>query len=121
MPKVIYISGAITGQHPDNVRRAFSKAEFELILEGHTVINPMSLCHDHDGSWEEAMAVDIKALLTADAIYMLSNWKKSRGARIERAIAKEMGIDIIYETSPSRMWWLKRLLAGRELKEVSHA
>jgi hypothetical protein len=43
------------------------------------------------------MKEDISALLTCDAIYLLKNWGDSRGARIERAIALELGIKIIYE------------------------
>jgi len=121
--KIVYISGAITNQHPDHVRRVFAQAELQLIRQGYQVVNPLTLVHDHDQSWEEFMEVDLRALFKCDAIYMLSNWKKSRGARIERAIAKEMGKEIIYETAPSRLWSIKRLLLGRDIKrrEVSHA
>jgi hypothetical protein len=121
MAKTIYISGAITGQHPDLVKKVFSEAEYMLILLGYKVVNPLTLNHQHDQSWEEYMAVDIKALFKCDAIYMLSNWHNSRGAKIERAVAKAMGIEIIYEASKSRVWWLKRMMLTFSSKEVSHA
>jgi hypothetical protein len=43
------------------------------------------------------MLEDIKALFECQAIYMLNNWGSSTGARIERSIAIEMGIEIIYQ------------------------
>jgi hypothetical protein len=57
----------------------------------------MKLNHEHDKSWENYMLVDINALFKCDAIYMLKNWFYSKGSRIERAIAIEMDIIIIYE------------------------
>ena len=43
------------------------------------------------------MRDDISALMKCDAIYMLNDWGQSRGARIEYVIAKELGLEIIYE------------------------
>lgn len=34
---------------------------------------------------------------TCDAIYMLSNWEISPGARMERDYAKSLGLEILYE------------------------
>jgi hypothetical protein len=120
MAKRIYISGAITGLHPDLVKRVFGEAEYQLIKEGYDVINPCSLNHENDHEWEDYMATDIKVLLSCHTIYMLRNWRSSRGARIEHAIAKELELEIIYEQPQSRMWWLKRMVFMKE-KEVKHA
>ena len=94
----IYISGQITGLNYVDAFEKFKTAEKEINKEtSNQAVNPMNLSHDHDQSWESFMLEDIKALFECDAIYMLKNWCNSKGARIERSIAIEMGIEIIYE------------------------
>lgn len=97
MNKRIYISGKITGiekQAPE----LFSNAAHQLKSAGYTVLNPMTLLHNHDLTWESYMKVDIRAMLTCDEVYMLSNWTDSKGAKIEHAIALMLGLKIKYET-----------------------
>jgi len=91
----IYISGKITGI--DNYAELFQNAEDYLISLGYEVINPVKLNHEHDKSWESYMKEDIKALLYCDEIYLLENYYKSKGAMIERAIAVELGMKVIYQ------------------------
>ena len=43
------------------------------------------------------MEKDLSALLRCDGIYMLDNWGSSKGARIERAVAMELGLSIVYQ------------------------
>ena len=99
----IYISGKISGLTTEEAQNNFESAEnylkdkFESKGVALTLINPMKLEHNHNKSWEEFMKEDIGALLNCDAIYLLKNWGDSRGARIERAIALELGIEIVYE------------------------
>ena len=31
------------------------------------------------------------------AIYMMSNWERSKGANVELALAKALGLDVFYE------------------------
>lgn len=93
----IYISGQITGIEKE-APLLFKKAVTELYERGFEYIfNPMELKHDHDKSWENYMKTDIKALCDCDAIYMLSNWTNSKGAEIERRIAIDLGMKVIYE------------------------
>jgi hypothetical protein len=92
----IYISGKITGIEK-KAPLIFEKAEIELIERGFEVINPMKIKHSHDGSWINYMKNDIKSLMDCDAIYMLSNWTGSKGAEIERRLALDLGMKIIYE------------------------
>lgn len=94
----IYISGQITGLNYVDAFEKFKTAEKEINEEtSHEAVNPMTLSHDHDQSWENYMLEDIKALFECQAIYMLNNWGSSKGARIERSIAIEMGLEIMYE------------------------
>ena len=94
--KIIYISGQITGIEKQAFD-LFMVAENKLSLHGYTVINPMTLGHQHDKSWANYMKEDIRALLQCDCIYMLDNWKKSKGAKLEHEIAQKLGLEIIYE------------------------
>ena len=94
--KKVYISGKITGMESD-AEIIFSKAEEFLKKEYRAVVNPMKLNHDHDKSWESYMKVCIKALCDCDVIYLLSNYSNSKGALMELAMAKDLGLEIIYE------------------------
>jgi hypothetical protein len=94
----IYISGQISGLEYADAFERFEQAENKFKDDNwDEIVNPMKLNHEHDKSWENYMLVDIKALFECDAIYMLNNWGNSKGARIERSIAIEMDIIIIYE------------------------
>jgi hypothetical protein len=94
----IYISGQISGLEYADAFERFEQAENKFKDDNwDEIVNPMKLNHEHDKSWENYMLVDIKALFESDAIYMLNNWGNSKGARIERSIAIEMDIIIIYE------------------------
>ena len=96
--KKVYISGKISGLEFADAYSNFEFAEKYInLLNNHVAVNPMKLEHVHDQSWESFMLEDIKALFECDAIYMLKNWGNSKGARIERSIAIETNIEIIYE------------------------
>lgn len=96
--KKVYISGKISGLEFADAYSKFEFAEKYInLLNNHSAVNPMKIDHVHDQTWESFMVEDIRALFSCDAIYLLSNWEESKGARIEKAIAKEMGIEIIYQ------------------------
>lgn len=76
----IYLSGRITGD--DNYKSKFEEYENKLKLFGHEVFNPASFPNMF--SWEEFMEIDLKILSLCDAIFLLEDWKESRGAKIER-------------------------------------
>lgn len=91
-----YISGKITGIEKE-AYNLFKTAENFLIANGHEVINPMDLPHDHDKTWCSYMKDCIKALCECDAIYMLKNWTDSRGAKMEIDIAIKLELKMTYE------------------------
>ena len=96
MANKIYISGKITGIESEAIE-LFEKAEKTLNSHGYIVVNPFKLNHQHDKSWHSYMKEDIKALCDCDSIFMLSNWKDSKGAIIEHSIALLLGLEINYE------------------------
>ena len=69
------------------------------LLENTTLEVTNPLCNglsEHD-PWEEHIAKDIINLIDCEGIYMLQGWEDSQGARIEYAVAKELGKVVFYE------------------------
>lgn len=96
----IYISGKMRGLPEEESRELFKSAENYLIELGHDVINPWDSedeknekCRD----WDDYILYDLQILKTCDAIFMLSNWQDSDGAKCEHAFASGRHMKIIYE------------------------
>lgn len=97
---MIYISGKITGLPIEVAKENFqtAKAELRKAYEFEKIVNPMEVVpFNEQWTWHDYMVEDIKYLLKCSAIYMLKNWGDSKGARIERAIAIESGLQIMYQ------------------------
>jgi len=95
--KKIYLSGSIRNVGRPAALKLFQHAE-DILSKDYTVYNPMKIHKPADATWADCMLVDIKYILKdIDSMYMLKNWKSSTGARIELAIAMEIGLDIIFE------------------------
>lgn len=93
----IYISGKISGLTETEAKLLFENAEKVCIEMGYEPVNPMKLNHNHDKSWEAYMKEDIIALMGCDSIYMLSNWRHSKGAVVEHNLSQELGFEVIYQ------------------------
>lgn len=97
IPK-IYIAGKITGLVYEDALRSFAEVETLLSQLGHEPVNPMKENGlDGDGKeypWAEYMRRDIPHLLGCDGIFLMDNWRQSKGARLEALIAKELGMEI---------------------------
>lgn len=92
----VYISGKATGIEKEAIG-IFAEAEKELQKLNFETVNPMTLNHDHDLTWQSYMRKDIKELCDCDSIYMLNNWMDSKGAILEYQIAVGLGLDILFE------------------------
>ena len=90
----VYISGPITGIDFGN-RFAFSCARNALELCGYEVVDPSEVQLDDEATWADYMRADLKLLLDCDFIYMLDGWEDSKGARLERELAENLGIEEI--------------------------
>lgn len=97
----VYISGQITGLDYKVASEHFNAVADKLREAGHEAVNPIDICPAPAGdctdwSWEQCMVKDIEALLSCNAIFMLGNWRDSRGARIEHYISSETNKKIYY-------------------------
>jgi len=92
----IYICGMIT-KLPFQVAKDNFEA-VEIYLKDNyafEIINPMKLPHHHDKTWASYMKHCLTAMLDCNMIYIMSNYKLSEGATIERKVAKALGFHFI--------------------------
>lgn len=93
----VYISGPISGLPVEKVKQAFSEAEAAILACGHEPVNPLRNGLPESASWHEHIRADLRMLLDCDAIFMIGEWWKSRGARIEWQLAESLEIEM-YES-----------------------
>lgn len=89
----IYIAGKITGLK--NFKELSKEAEDYLLSQGHLVMNPSVLPagFEHD----EYMKICYSMIDVCDQIFMLSNWKESKGAKLEHEYATASTKNILYQ------------------------
>ena len=102
-----YISGKITGD--SNYIKKFMEAEKYIIedlkLEPNNlcIVNPIRISLKVNTEiqgvvrYSDYLRADIAEFLRCDKIFMLRDWKDSKGARLEHSIAEALEIKIIYE------------------------
>ena len=96
MQPIIYIAGQVTGLPITEVQQRFAAKQLELQAQGYQIVNPTQLVPPNT-EWQPAMKLCIAALLNCTHIYFLTSWKHSKGAILERTIATQLGLNIIYE------------------------
>ena len=79
----VYIAGKITGL--DNYREKFQEAQEHLQSLGYVVMNPTVL---EDGfGYDDYMHVCFSMVDVCNTVCFLSNWKDSKGAKLEHEYA----------------------------------
>ncbi|BCA28331.1 DUF4406 domain-containing protein [Metapseudomonas otitidis] len=112
----IYLAGPMTGLPQLNFP-AFHAEAARLRALGYDVVNPAELNPNPNTSWQTCMRVDIRELVTCDAVAMLPGWTSSHGATLEHACAVQCGMEVVLASnilSP-------RQELGAERAEVCHA
>jgi len=92
----IYLSGRITGIEKE-APALFKAAEEEVKALGYEPVNPFTISPEEGKTWVEYMRDDIKALCDCKAIYLLSNWEDSKGAKAELTVANILGLTVHYQ------------------------
>ena len=90
---MIYLSGKITGN--PLYKHEFRTAESTFKALGFEVFNPALIDLGAEATWSDYMKRDIPELCKCDTIVMIKGWIWSKGARLERKIAKKLGLTII--------------------------
>ena len=90
---IVYIAGPITGKK--DYKEAFEKAEQMLRNEGVKLINPAKL--PDDLPYKAYMPICLAMIDISDEVYMLSDWRNSRGARLERDYAIATGKTVRFQ------------------------
>lgn len=95
----LYVIGPVSG-FPENNRPAFERAASQL----HRALGcAVEIPHDtvpSDADWQTAMRLSISAMLGCDGVALLEGWRWSQGARIERQLAVDIGMQ-----TGSVPWW----------------
>ena len=97
----IYLSGKITGLEKEVYTRQFARAESFYRTGGFDVVNPVTIGEEvlkinPNAKWEDFMQEDLKALRTCTHIVLLDGWEESKGAKMEKAEAEKMGLEIMH-------------------------
>lgn len=87
----VYVCGPMTG-YPDLNRSAFRTAATLIREQGFDVVCPADFAQS--GEWQDLMKHAIPQMLSCDRVVLLGEWEKSRGARLEVFIARELGMRV---------------------------
>ena len=98
MKQVVFVSGPYRGNIEQNIANA-RMAAIRLWKAGYAVICPHMNSARMDGECPDDYFLegDLEILKRCDIIYMLKNWEESEGASAELSLAKEIGLEVIYE------------------------
>jgi hypothetical protein len=98
----IYIAGKITGEQKAEVEEKFRSASCKLKSEGHLPFTPNVLPDFPEVAHSDYMHICFAMIDICDAVYMLKDWQKSKGARMELQYAAEWKKKIFYEDESIR-------------------
>ncbi|MCF4997413.1 DUF4406 domain-containing protein [Pseudomonas syringae] len=90
----LYLAGPMTGFEDFNFP-AFNKMAAELRARGYVVENPAEHGVVDDADWADYMAYDLTRLGLCGQVAVLPGWEKSKGARLEVHIARELGMKVV--------------------------
>lgn len=91
-----YISGQISNN--SDYKADFERGEMWLRLHGYEAVNPTKCCECEFFSYADFFKTDLALLQVCDGIFVLDNWRNSRGAQTEIMVAKCLGLKVKFES-----------------------
>jgi len=116
--KVIYIAGKYQGKTHDG--KSFAEIHGHIMAARAVAIEvwklgAVALC-PHLNSWhmeidcdanpETFYRGDVELVHRSDALMLVSNWRESRGARMEKELAESLGLPVFEDIAHLREWLL---------------
>lgn len=98
---MVYVAGPYRGKTrrdvAKNIQRAVDVGE-EIANMGMVPMIPHAATGPLDGVQDDEYWLDatMEMMIRCDAVYMMSDWGRSDGARLERDMAIELGIPVFY-------------------------
>ena len=93
----IYIAGKISGLDREAMILKFEAAAAKLKAQGHSVFIPCVLPAYDDVPHEDYLHICYAMIDICEAVFMLSDWQQSKGARMELQYAADHRKEILYE------------------------
>lgn len=87
---IIYIAGKITGLDKETYSTNFNYVDKRLKELGFDTLNPVEIVNPNV-SYDEALDHCFSLIRESDAIYLMSNWTDSEGAKREYEYARGLG------------------------------
>lgn len=112
----IYIAGKVTGLPERKTANKFLNAEILLALEDFQGISPLKVVNNPKADWKEAMKLCIVALIECDAVLLLPDWMRSKGAKLEVEICDQLGIPTFNNIKDLKTWNNSRPTERKEKK-----
>lgn len=94
-PAGIYVSGPMTGLPDLNFPEFNGAAKYLRFRVPVEVVNPAEFGEEPGKSWVDYMRKDIAALMRCNVIVMLPGWRRSKGAKLERFVARALGFVVV--------------------------
>lgn len=96
----VYIAGRISGLSKDEYTTKFGNAAEIIRRAGFIPVNPVEFVpKELHGSWQDCMRRCVATLAYCDLVFVLPNWKESHGATIEKTLADDLKIPVLYDIS----------------------
>lgn len=90
----VYLAGPMTG-YPEYNYPLFHAVAADLRAAGREVRNPAENDAGSTGKpWDYYMRLALAQLVECDTIVLLPRWRESRGARLEKHVASQLGMAV---------------------------
>ncbi|MDO9255436.1 MAG: DUF4406 domain-containing protein [Bacteroidales bacterium] len=87
--------GKVTGLDRERCVAKFKDSQDMLEYAGYEVVNPTVLVPEAT-TWQEAMRICLRELLSVDAVAVQPDWYDSEGARVEYMVANALKLKMIH-------------------------